>query len=131
MPAPLNNKYTQKYNEGEATALFIKAVDYSRNNKDCLSIQDAIIYINIPSSTFYYLAKKYKVLETIKADINNNVIARINRGALEGVYNSSISIFRMKNLGESDKKEIEQIVQSKVMLNLGAGTMPIPDICNR
>ncbi|MBE7687851.1 hypothetical protein [Tenacibaculum finnmarkense] len=106
MPAPTGNKYTQKYTEQQATALFIKAVDYSKTNSDCLSVQDAVIHINMPFSTFYYLAKKYEVLDTIRQDINNNVIARINRGALEGVYNSSISIFRMKNLGEADKSEI-------------------------
>ena len=106
MPAPANNKYNQKYSLEQAIELLDKAVEYSRENEDCLSVQDAIIHIGLPHSTFYHLCSNHKELDNIKTEINNNVIARVNKHALKGNFNATAGIWRMKQLGEKDKQEI-------------------------
>lgn len=108
MGAPKGNRYTQKYTEEQALILFVEAANYAITNNNCLSVQDAVIHIDIPHSTFYDLAQKHKVLDNIKKEINNAVIARINKGALTNKMNSTAAIWRSKQLGESDKQEILQ-----------------------
>lgn len=109
MAAPEGNKYTQKYTEEEAVGLFLEMLDYSKTD-DCLCVQDAFLHIELPSSTFFYLANKYKVLESIKKDIMANVISKVNRGSLKGDLNSTAAIWRMKQLGETDKTEVNSTV---------------------
>lgn len=109
MAAPEGNKYTQKYTEEEAIELFIKMLDYSKTD-DCLCVQDAFLHIELPSSTFFYLTNKYKVLESIKKDMMANVISKVNRGSLKGDLNSTAAIWRMKQLGETDKTEVNSTV---------------------
>ena len=116
MGAPKGNRYTQKYSEEQAVELFVKAAEYAINDKDCLSVQDAVIHINIPHSTFYDLAEKHKVLDNIKKEINNAVIARINKGALLNKMNSTAAIWRSKQLGETDKTENRDVVVDTMAL---------------
>lgn len=106
MAAEENNTYAQKYNLEEALPLFKKMLEYSYS-EDCLCVQDAFLHIKMPSSTFHYLINKYKVLEDIKKDINANVISRVNKAGLKGDFNPTISIWRMKQLGEADKVEVK------------------------
>lgn len=108
MPAPVGNQYTRKYTLEEALPLFEKAREYARINDDCLCVQDAVKEANIPSRTFYDLCDQFDVLQDIKRDINDFVISRVNRGALKGDYNATAGIWRMKQLGEKDKHEVEQ-----------------------
>lgn len=103
MPAPLGNKYAQKYSEEDATELFIKGLEYAEQNNDCLSLHDAIKQTSIPYSTYDYLAEKHEVLGRIKKDTMIEVLRRINKGALKGDYQPTSSIWRMKQLGEKDE----------------------------
>jgi len=116
MGAPKGNRYTQKYTEDQAIELIVKAAEYAINDKECLSVQDAVIHINIPHSTFYDLADKHKVLDNIKKEINNAVIARINKGALLNKMNATAAIWRSKQLGEADKTENTNVVNDNVAL---------------
>ncbi len=116
MGAPKGNRYTQKYTEDQAIELFVKAAEYAINDKECLSVQDAVIHIDIPHSTFYDLAEKHKVLDNIKKEINNAVIARINKGALLNKMNATAAIWRSKQLGEADKTENTNVVNDNVAL---------------
>lgn len=116
MGAPKGNRYTQKYTEEQAIELFIKAADYAITNDECLSVQDAVIHIDIPHSTFYDLAEKHKVLDNIKKEINSAVIARINKGALLNEMNPTAAIWRAKQLGETDKQVIEETTTDKAAL---------------
>ena len=102
-----DNKAAQKWTLENAEPLFLKALDFAKSDDDCLCVQDAISESGIPYVTFYYLADKHPVLNDIKTSINNEVIRRINRGALKGDFNPASSIWRMKQLGERDKQEIE------------------------
>ncbi len=106
MSAPKGNKYTQKYTEEEAIPIFERMAEFSQT-EDCLCIQDAFLHVGLPSSTFYHLVEKFDVLETIKKDIMANVIARVNRHGLKGEFNATASIWRMKQLGEIDSKEVK------------------------
>ena len=102
MAAPLGNQYTRIYTLEEATELFIKALEYAETNPKCLSVQAAEMFVKIPHSTFNNLTKQFNVLNDIKEDINRAVIVRVNNGTLDGTYNPTAGIWRMKQLGEKD-----------------------------
>ena len=106
MPAQKGNKYAQKYTIDEAMEVFIQMLEFSKTD-ECLCIQDAFLHVELPSSTFYDLVSKYKVLENIKRDIMANIISRVNRSGLRGEFNPTASIWRMKQLGEKDKTEVQ------------------------
>lgn len=115
MAAPKGNKYTQKYTEEEAVELFIIGLEYAESNDECLSLADAIKQTTIPYSTYDYLAEKYEVLGHIKNDTKTEVTRRINKEALQGNFNATSSIWRMKQLGEKDVSEVKN---TNVDLNL-------------
>ena len=96
------NNAHEKWSIEDAKELFLKALKYANDDNDCLCIQDAIYYIKLPSSTFYNLIKRFSELEYIKRDINDSIIRRINKGALKTTFNTTASIWRMKQLGEND-----------------------------
>ena len=96
------NNAHEKWSIEDAKELFLKALKYANDDNDCLCIQDAIYHIKLPSSTFYNLIKRFSELEYIKRDINDSIIRRINKGALKTTFNTTASIWRMKQLGESE-----------------------------
>ncbi len=107
MAAEPNNRYAQMYTEDEALNLFKDMFEFSKTD-DCLCVQDAFLHVGMPCSTFYYLIKVRQELEDIKKDIDAQVISKVNKGALTGDFQPTASIWRMKQLGESDKQEILQ-----------------------
>jgi hypothetical protein len=112
MAAPKGNKYAQIWDEENALPEFIKGLEYAEKNNSCLCLEDAIHHTSIPYSTYDYLANKYDVLGRIKKDTMVEVKRRINKGSLEGDYNPASGIWRMKQLGDTDKQEIKQEVTS-------------------
>lgn len=108
MPAHKGNKYAQKWELEELEVLFINALEYAEGNKDCLSLADAINHIDIPYSTYDYQAEKYDVLGRIKKDTMTAITRRINKKALQGDFQPTASIWRMKQLGEKDRSEVMQ-----------------------
>ena len=102
------NRDAEKWSLEKAEELFNKAYEYALTNKDCLCVEDAIYHSGIPFSTFYNLSKKSTVLEDIKKDINRAILRRINKKGLNGEFNATMSIWRLKQLGEQDKQVIEQ-----------------------
>lgn len=108
MAAQKGNKYASEWTLENALPRFEDALKFTLDDaKNCLCLQEAIMYSGIPSSTFYYLADNHKVLETIKKQMNDAIIIRVNRGAITGQYKETASIFRMKQLGERDKIDHE------------------------
>ena len=101
-----NNKYGQVWDEDNARGYFLDALKYAEDNKECLSLQDAIYHCGMAYSTFYYLSDRYAGLETIKKDIHNAVIRRVNKGALTGDMNPTAGIWRMKQSGEVDSRDL-------------------------
>lgn len=95
------NKAAEKYTEEQAIELFSELLDATANS-NVLSLQEAYISFGMPSVTYYYLLKKFPVLESYKKAMSDIVISRINRDALLGNFNPATSIWRMKQLGERD-----------------------------
>jgi hypothetical protein len=107
MAAPKGNRYNERYSKEDALELFEKGLEYARWNEECLSVQDVVIYLDLSHSTFYNLCEQHKELDDIKKDLNDAIIARINRQALKNKFNPTASIWRMKQLGERDQQEIK------------------------
>lgn len=107
MAAPKGNSYAREWTVENALPRFEDALKYATNTDDCLCIQDAIKQTGIPSRTFYHLADTEEVLRNIKDSINDTIIIRVNKGALHGELRETASIFRMKQLGERDKIDID------------------------
>ena len=106
--APKGNDYNLKYTLEEAKQIMEKMIKYATDTDDCLCVQDAILYADIPRRSYYYINEKFeKDLHSYKRSLNDIVIARVNKGAIKSVYNSTACIWRMKQLGESDKQEID------------------------
>jgi hypothetical protein len=110
MAAPKGNKYAQEWTFENALPRFEDALKYAREDNTCLCLQDAIIQSGIPSRTFYYLVDNHEVLQNIKQDMNDVIISRINRLALDVHVPcpASPAIWRMKQLGERDEQHIVQ-----------------------
>lgn len=105
------NTNAQKYTEEEAVELFNKMFEYAKTDK-CYCIQDAFLEIGVPCTTFYHLINKYPSVKSIKRDIDSVIISKINKGALFNEMNPTASIWRMKQLGEEEKKNVIQINSS-------------------
>ena len=56
-------------------------------------------------------------MEYIKRDINDSIIRRINKGALKTTFNTTASIWRMKQLGEKDEQKTDITTNGKDVNN--------------
>lgn len=113
MAAPIGNDYNEIYTLDKELPIFKKIIEDAKSGK-YLSIQEAVMRSPYPRSVFYYLCDKFKDLDNIKKELNDIIIAIINRRGLEGEYNATSSIWRMKQLGERDKQEITQTVTNLI-----------------
>lgn len=86
----------------QAEQAFKKMFDNAQRNPDILCLQDAFLMYPMRGSTFYYLIDKFPSLDKYKKDIQDAIIARINKGAIRGDYNPTACIWRQKQLGERD-----------------------------
>jgi len=111
------NRDAEKWSLEKAEELFNKAYEYALTNKDCLCVEDAIYHSGIPFSTFYNLSKKSTVLEDIKKDINSAILRRINKKGLNGEFNATMSIWRLKQLGEEDVTKTDVTTKGKEINN--------------
>lgn len=109
MPAPEGNKYNEIYTLEKELPIFEKILEESKEGK-YLSIQEAVMHSPYSRRCFYYICDRFEDLHSIKEDINDTIIAVVNRSALEGNYNATASIWRMKQLGELDRKELTQTI---------------------
>jgi hypothetical protein len=98
------NKAAEKWTIELAKEVFSHMLEYTQKNNNVLSVQQAYIDYGIPCVTYYYLLEKFPELEPFKKGINDTIISRVNKGALEGDYNPTAGIWRMKQLGEKDEK---------------------------
>ena len=111
------NRDAEKWSIEKAEKEFMKALNYAESNRECLCIEDAIYFTNIPYSTFYDLAKKNTVLENIKKDIARAILRRINKKGLNGEFNATMSIWRLKQLGEEDVTKTDVTTKGKEINN--------------
>jgi len=101
------NNAAEKWTEEEATKMFQIIYDNAEADSNILCIQDAFLAIPMRGSTFYYLIEKFPVLDKFKKDIQDVIISRVNKEALRNKFNSTASIWRMKQLGERDEKSVD------------------------
>lgn len=117
MSAEKGNKYAQIYTlEGWVNKLYEIYEDACNGN--IYSIQEAWIKHKVIPSSVKLWIRKEKELASIKEDINDAIIATLNRRCLENDINTGGAIFRMKMLGEREKQEI-------VNTNVNLNTSPI------
>ena len=108
------NKAAEKWTLNEVEKVMDEMRDNAMEDKRILCLQDAIHSVSLYSSSLNYLIDKFPVFENIKKDIQDIITARINKGALEGDYQPTAAIWRMKQLGEIDSKEIKQKIDMSV-----------------
>lgn len=112
------HKINQEWTLENAGPRFQDALQYAEKNENCLCLQDAIYYSAIPYTTFYYLADNHDMLNSLKSDIMNAIIRRINRLALTNRAAAAAAIWRMKQLGEIDMQNINQFNSSNINIEV-------------
>lgn len=104
----LGDKAAEKWTFEESENVFKEILTEARKNTcKWYSMQEVVLENNslIPHRTFYYLLEKYPILQSYKKEINDLIIARVNKGALLGDLVPAPAIWRMKQLGETDRTE--------------------------
>lgn len=109
MAAPEGNKYNEIYTLEKELPVFKEIIEEAKKGK-YLSIQEAVMLSPYERGIFYYLCDRFKDLDNIKKELNDIIIAIVNRKGLEGEFNATSSIWRMKQLGETDKQEVNSTV---------------------
>lgn len=84
---------------------FKEMYENAKTDDNILCFQDACMSIGWRSSKVDYWAKKIPTFGSLKTDIQNIIVSRVNKNALFGDFNATASIWRMKQLGEIDKQE--------------------------
>lgn len=111
------SKLNQKYTKAEVIEIFEGLADLCIAG-EYLSIQECQMHSGMRPRTFYEYAEKYPELEDIKQQMNDAIIANINKGALKGNFNPASAIWRMKNLGERDRQELDVAVKEQPLFDL-------------
>ena len=101
----IGNKEAEKWTVEDAISMFLHIRDLSKND-NVNSLQDAILKAGYFSSGFYYLLGKFPVLESIKKDCLDIIVAGVNQKSLEGKFPAAPAIWRMKQCGEKDESAI-------------------------
>ena len=103
----IGNEAALKWTEEKVSDIFAKMVENTKNDAKILCLQDAIMSVDLYSSSINYLIDKFPVFENIKKDIQDIIISRINTKVLNNEFNPTASIWRFKQLGEKDEKVID------------------------
>lgn len=100
----------QKRNDKNPSVIMRKLNEIRQNALDDSNIlcwQDACLSIGWRVTKMDYWCSKIPTFGTIKKEVQNIVVSRINKGALESDFQPTASIWRMKQLGETDEKVID------------------------
>lgn len=101
----------QKYNNKSPRVVlrkFREMLFNAENDDDILCFEDACHSIGWRGSKVDYWIKKIPIFENLKKDIQKQIIRRINKKSLKGDFVPSPAIWRMKQLGEIEIKEVKQ-----------------------
>lgn len=105
MGAPKGNKYNEVWTLEDVLPILDKVIKEAKKGK-YLSIQEAVMNLPFKRQMFYHLCKRFEEVGELKQELNDIIIAIINRRALEGEYNANVAKFRMNQLGEIERKEV-------------------------
>jgi hypothetical protein len=105
----IGNEAGAKWTMEQLTNAMNDALNAAKNDADVLCYYDAIQKCAIPYRTIEYHISSLDAteLQSIKKEIMAAIASRINKGALTGGFVPAPAIWRMKQLGESDKQEIK------------------------
>lgn len=115
----IGNKAAEKWTEDNVYGIFMKMRDIAEADNEVLCLQDVIKHpeIKLYTSGMNYLLEKFPVFEKYKKDIQNIIISRINKGAINGDFVSTPAIFRMKQLGE-EERQVHDVTQNIKQSNI-------------
>jgi hypothetical protein len=85
---------------------FKKILQNAQKDNNILSWQDACYSIGWRATKCDYWADKLPVFGDIKKEVKNIIISRVNKGAIKGKFVPAPSIWRMKQCGERDEKDV-------------------------
>lgn len=106
MAAPLNNKYTVKWEFETAEQFFNDSLELVKNDTSIKYIGTLAVAMDQYRDIYTYLSDKFKVFRTIKKKIDSILESRVTENALDGKTNATFSIFHLKNNhGWKDKQE--------------------------
>lgn len=104
------NNAREVYSLDTCLDIFDRMAQYALNDEhEALSVQEVILAFSneIPYRTAYDQLRRFPAeLQPLKAIIDAAIVARVNKGAIKGNYNATSSIWRCKQLGETDRQEI-------------------------
>jgi hypothetical protein len=108
MAAAEGNRYGEKHSLEEWETIFEGIYDKAVQG-EYTSLQDAFMSNDVRPSTERWLCSRYKALASIKKDIAEAIIRSLNDKALfiDNRVSPAIAIWRMKQLGETEKQVIE------------------------
>lgn len=115
---PNQKNWTNKKQPDVVFRKFKEMLENAKNDPEILCFQDACASIGWRDSKVDYWVKKIPTFETLKRDIQNAIIRRVNKGALKGNFNATSAIWREKQLGETDVQQIEQNVKIEKPLTI-------------
>lgn len=95
------NRLAEKHTIEEWVVIFEGIYERAKEG-DFLSLQQAFIESDVRPSTATWLVNKHRVLATIKKDIAEAIANEINKGGLKSKFNPAMSIWRLKQLGETE-----------------------------
>jgi len=105
----IGNKEAEKWSKEDVSEIIEKMYANTEDDEEILCFSDACKSVGFRDSHFDYLMKKFPVFESTKKDIQKRIVSRINKAALNNDKNVTASIWRMKQLGETDKVENHNI----------------------
>jgi len=108
MAAAEGNRYAERNSIKEWNNIFEKIYDNAVQG-EYNSLQDAFMSNDIRPSTMRFLCLQHKELSSLKKDIAEAIIRSLNDKALfiDNRVSPAIAIWRMKQLGETEKQVIE------------------------
>ena len=111
----IGNKAAAKWTEDNVHEIFMQMRKIAEYDPDVLCLQDVIKHpeVGLYRSGLDYLLEKFPEFGKYKKDIQDIIVARVNRGALKGDYSGTPAIFRMKQLGEEDKTNIDHTTKGE------------------
>lgn len=101
------NQKNNKKNPRIVLRKFLEMLENAKVDDEILSFQDACASIKWRDSKVNYWCTQIAIFATLKTDIQNTIIRRVNKNALKNEFNATSAIWRQKQLGEIEKQEVD------------------------
>ena len=103
------NDHAVKMVKDEWLSLFHQMYEWVADEaNEALSLSDVRVEFKIARSTYYQKCKQYSELSEYRDLMQDLIIAKVNKQGLKSEFNPTMSIFRLKQLGEIDVSTVNQ-----------------------